>query len=129
MSKAFIIEDDVNILVGLQAKLKVAGFEVEISSGEEDSIQELISKIRGSQADFLILDLILPNLDGFKIIKTLRGEEDLADLPVFIFTDVSEEDKKQRGLDVGANYYFLKEEINLDDLAQKIRRIIKNNFS
>jgi DNA-binding response OmpR family regulator len=122
--KIFIIEDDVNILYGLQAKFRVEGFDVQLSSGEEE-LRHIVDKISLFEADYLILDLILPNVDGFDIIRRVR-EEIGNSLPIFVFSDVSENDIQSRAHDFGANYYFIKDEINIDEFVERVTRIIRN---
>lgn len=103
--KIFILEDDVNILYGLEAQLSADEFVVEVNEGE-DEIEELLDKVRDFAPDYLILDLILPKLDGFEVVKRVREDDELGDLPIFIFTDLSDEDSKKRSLEMGADYYF-----------------------
>jgi two-component system OmpR family response regulator len=122
--KIFIIEDDVNILYGLQAKFRVEGFEVRFSSGEETET-EAVDSINFFEADYVILDIILPNMDGFEVIKKIR--ENIGDsLPIFVFSDVSENDVQTRARDYGVNYYFIKEHINIDEFVEKALKIMEN---
>lgn len=120
----FIIEDDINILYGLQAQFRVEGFEVKLSSGEE-GIQELVDNINFFNTDYLIMDVILPNLDGFEVIKKVR--ENIGNsLPIFVFSDVSEQDVKTRSKDYGNNFYFLKQEVDIDKFTQRVLKIMEN---
>ena len=123
--KIFIIEDDVNILYGLEAQFSADEFIVELSEGEEE-LEELINNIKSFSPDYLILDLILPKLDGFEILKRVKEDEELADVPVFIFTDLSDEDSKHRSLELGADYYFIKDDFDTYEFAEKVKKIIKN---
>ena len=84
--KIFIIEDDANILYGLEAEFTSADFEVEVSEGEEE-VDELIDLISDFDPSYIILDLILPKVDGFEIIKKIKENADLAEKQIFIFTD------------------------------------------
>jgi DNA-binding response OmpR family regulator len=123
--KIFILEDDVNILYGLESQLSASDFVVESSEGEEEP-EELLNNMRKFAPDYLILDLILPKLDGFDIIKRIKADDELSDLKIFIFTDLSDEDSKRRSLDIGAEYYFIKEEFDTYEFAEKVRKIINN---
>lgn len=123
--KIFLLEDDVNILYGLEAQFSTDNFEVESSEGEED-VEELLDNIRAFSPDYLVLDLILPKLDGFEVVKKIKEDEELSDLPIFIFTDLSDEDSKNRSLELGADYYFIKEEFDIYEFAEKVKKIINN---
>ncbi|HNX11169.1 MAG TPA: response regulator [bacterium] len=121
--KIFIIEDDESILYGLQEKFTSDGYEVEISSADED-IEELLSRVKKIQPNYVILDLLLPKHDGLEVLKRLRNDSELADTQVLIFTDLSDEDSKSRSIGLGANYYFLKSEMDIYEFADKVESII-----
>lgn len=122
----FIIEDDVNIAKGLQNQLNLRGFQAEVNPGGETEIEDLVMEIKKVDAEIVILDLILPKLDGFEIIKAIRSDDEINDVYVFVFTDVSDEDSKARGLLVGANQYFLKDDFSVEEFAEKVKRIMDN---
>jgi len=123
--KILIIEDDANIMHGLGAKFRVDGFEVMFSDGT-DFIGSLISEIKISKPDYIVLDLILPNIDGFELLNRIKGDEEIFIIPVFVFSDMSDEDVRARCHNLGADYYFLKEELNIDAFVMKVEKIIKN---
>ncbi len=123
--KIFILEDDVDILYGISAELSSEDYEVESSEGEED-METLIRNINEFNPDYIILDLILPKLDGFEVLKKIKQEVELSEVPVFIFTDLSDEDSKERSLGMGADQYFLKDEFDIYSFSQKIKKIIEN---
>lgn len=123
--KIFIIEDDANICSALQAKFSVMGFEVEANSGNV-SLQELISDIKKFKPDYMILDLILPRIDGFEVAKIINQDQDTADILIFVFTNLTDEDSRARGLELGVKHYFIKNEFNIDEFVEKIQKIIKN---
>jgi DNA-binding response OmpR family regulator len=125
-TSVFIIEDDANIAKGLQNQLNVRGFQAEVNHGGETEIEDLVMEIKKTAAQIVILDLILPKLDGFEIIKAIRSDDEVADVYVFVFTDVSDEDSRARGLSVGANQYFLKDDFSVEEFAEKVRRIMEN---
>lgn len=123
--KIFLLEDDTNILYGLEAQFGSDEFIVESSEGEEP-LEELLENIRNFEPDYIILDLILPKLDGFEVVKRIREDADLSDVMIFIFTDLSDEDSKNRSIELGAEYYFIKEEFDTYEFAEKVKKIIDN---
>ncbi len=123
--KIFIIEDEANLLYNLESHFNIDQFLVESSQGDEE-LEELIDRIKGFMPDYIVLDLILPKIDGFDIIKRLKDEEELMYIPIFVFTDLSDEDSKARSLQMGAEYYFIKEEIDSYQFAEKVKKIINN---
>lgn len=123
--KVFIVEDDANILYGLEAQLTAADLEVELSEAEED-LEELITEIRDYDPDYIILDLILPKIDGFEVVKRIKEDDELREKEIFIFTDLSDEDSRSRSLELGADYFFFKEEFDTFEFAEKVIKIISN---
>lgn len=122
--KILIIEDDANVLYALEAKLSVNGFKtVGIRGG---TLEEIINQIKLAQPDYIILDLVLPGLDGQEILLRLKGDSHLKRIPVFIFTDISAAGQKDKSLDSGAEHFFIRQEFSIDDFVAKIGRIIKN---
>lgn len=124
-NQIFIIEDDANLLYNLESNFSVDQFLVESSQGDED-LEVLINKVREFSPDYIILDLILPKLDGFEVLKKLKEDDDLLDVPIFIFTDLSDEDSKARSIEMGAEHYFIKEELDAYQFAEKVKKIILN---
>jgi DNA-binding response OmpR family regulator len=108
-NKIFIVEDDANLLYGLESQFIGAGLEVEVSEADENDIEEIISEIRESDPNYIVLDLILPKIDGFELVKRIKADSDLGDKEIFIFTDLSDEDSRSRSLEIGADYVFFKE--------------------
>jgi DNA-binding response OmpR family regulator len=123
--KIFIIEDDADITYGLESQFEAADFEVEIATGDEE-LEELMENMRAFEPDYIILDLILPKVDGFEIVKKIKEDGELNDKEIFIFTDLSDEDSRSRSLEVGADYVFFKEEFDTFEFAEKVKKIVAN---
>jgi len=125
-NKIFIVEDDANLLYGLESQFIGAGLEVEVSEADENDIEEIISEIRESDPNYIVLDLILPKIDGFELVKRIKADSDLGDKEIFIFTDLSDEDSRSRSLEIGADYVFFKEDFDTFEFAEKVIKIIAN---
>jgi len=123
--KIFIIEDDTNILYSLEANFSAEGLDTETSEGEEE-MDEVMDNIRDFNPDYLILDVILPKLDGFEIIKKVKEDSELSDLPIFVFSDISDEDSRSRSLEIGADYFFPKDEFDTYEFTEKVKKIMAN---
>jgi len=123
--KIFIIEDEEGILYGLQDHFTSDGYDVEISAADEE-LEDLLARIKKTKADYVILDLVLPKLDGLEILKRLKHDDETADIQVLIFTDLSDEDSRARSIGLGANYYFLKSELDITEFADHVEKIIGN---
>ncbi len=125
--KLFIIEDDANILYGLRAKFSIGGFQVEIDMGV-GGVEEILNKIKSFNPDFIILDLMLPKVDGFSVLSGVKAENGLEKTPVLIFTNLSDEDSRARSKNLGADYYFIKNDFIIDEFVKKVEKIISNRL-
>jgi DNA-binding response OmpR family regulator len=123
--KIFIIEDDINLLYGLEAQFNGAGLIVEISGAEEEE-EELLNRLRSFNPDYIVLDLILPKIEGFELLKKIKMDDELGEKKIFIFTDLSDEDSRQRSLKMGADYVFFKEDFDTFSFSEKVMKIVKN---
>lgn len=123
--KIFIIEDDTNILYALEAQFATEEFIVETSNSEEDP-ELLFSRLCRFAPDYIVLDVILPTVDGFDILKKVKEDEELAETRIFIFTDISDEDNKHRSLQLGADYFFFKEDFDTYEFVEKVVKIVRN---
>lgn len=123
--KILIIEDDANILYGLQAKLSIEGFKV-ITNNGMDSAEEITRQIKSTMPDLIIQDLILPKTDGFTILKNIKSDSETVNIPIFIFTNLSDSDSRSRGINLGADQYIIKDDISIDELVIKIKKIFAN---
>jgi DNA-binding response OmpR family regulator len=122
--RIFIVEDDANILYSLKAKLAIVGFDVEVNIGTSQI--DIIKEITAFKPDLIVLDLILPKIDGFEVLKDLKSSTETKNVPVFIFTNLSDEDSRTRGGELGCDLYFLKNLLNIDEFVNKIIKIFKN---
>jgi len=122
--KILLIEDDVNLLYGLQAKFSVEGFSVDTDAGSEK--EEILEKIRVLKPDYVILDIILPLVDGFEVLKEIKTDPQFTGLPVYIFTNLSDDDSRERAAQLGADLYLLKIDFNLDEFVEKFKKVISN---
>jgi len=123
--KIYIVEDDADLLYDLESQFTADGFEIETSYGDEEP-EELVNNIEQFEADYIILDLILPKVDGFDLIKRVKTSDVLSAKPVFVFTDLSDEDSKARSMDLGAEYIFFKNDFDSFDFSEKVKKIIAN---
>ncbi|HYD54314.1 MAG TPA: response regulator transcription factor [Gemmatimonadaceae bacterium] len=102
MTQIVVVEDNPDLAFGLRNNLEIEGYEVNVAG---DGLAGL-EAVRSTGPDLVILDLMLPGLDGFRVLKALREEG--RDMPVLILTAKGEEADKVRGLHLGADDYVTK---------------------
>ncbi len=118
MSRILLIEDNPDLAFGLRTNLEIEGYEVAVA---EDGPSGLAEAQRG-RVDLVILDLMLPGLDGFRVLKALR--EDGLGVPVLILTARGEEADKVRGLRLGADDYVTKP-FGLLELLARVEALLR----
>ena len=104
MKRILVVEDDADIAELLRHYLERAGYAVDVLGTGTDAV----SRIRDSQPDLVILDRMLPGLDGLEICRLLRVQPATADLPVIMLTARAEESDRIVGLELGADDYITK---------------------
>lgn len=102
--KILVVDDEEDILDLMQYNLEREGFEVVLA---RDGV-EALEKAEAEEPDLLILDIMMPRLDGIEVCRRLRQNAHLRQTPILMLTALSEEDDHVKGLDVGADIYLAK---------------------
>jgi len=119
MQKILIVDDESDIVSALTIRLESLGYEI-ISA--EDGITAL-EKARSEKPDLILLDVMLPKLDGYKVCRMLKFDEKYKDIPIIIITAKGEELNRRMGMDMGANAYITKP-FKPEDLTSKIKELL-----
>ena len=118
MTKVLVVEDNANLAFGLTRSLESEGYEVE---AVEDGLRGF-ELARSTNPDLVVLDLMLPGMDGYTILKKLRAEG--KDVPVLILTARGEEADKVFGFRLGADDYVTKP-FSLSELLARVQAILR----
>lgn len=118
-AKIFLIEDDLTMQALLQTYLQFEGFEVMLQNKEE-KLDEVVANIRREMPDIVLLDVYLPQVNGFDLLAALREDSELKELRVVMTSGM---DFNERCLREGANAFILKPYMP-DDLVKTIRRTL-----
>jgi two-component system chemotaxis response regulator CheY len=102
--KILIAEDSSSVRKFISFALKLSGYEVIAAVDGMDALEQLPN----NKIDMLITDLNMPNIDGIRLIKTIREDPEYKELPVIILSSLSSEEDIKTGLAAGANSYLIK---------------------
>ncbi|HYT62657.1 MAG TPA: response regulator, partial [Gemmatimonadales bacterium] len=102
--RILVIEDNPDLAYGLRNNLEIEGYEVEVAKDGTKGLSR--ARTAKPPPDLIVLDLMLPGMDGFRVLRALR--EDGHGMPVLILTARGEEADKVRGLRLGADDYVTK---------------------
>ena len=123
LAKILIVEDDATIRMILQMLLKGAGFTHVRAATRGD---EGLEAIRREQSQLVLLDLMLPGLDGLTVCRRVREDSTLADVRILMLTAKSEDDDVVRGLELGADDYVTKP-FSREVLLARIHAVLRRN--
>ena len=124
-TKILVVEDEEILLTALSEELKQEGFEV---VGAKDGI-EGVEKAASEKPDLILLDLVMPRLDGIGALKEIKAKPETKDIPVVILTNLSDYDKISDALSLGAMDYLVKANYRLEELVNKIKTVLERKHS
>jgi len=129
MAKTILfVEDDLPTIEVYKTALENAGFEVEAMLLGEEAIRKIkeIEKGEAKKPDLVLLDLILPGINGIDVLEEIRGNEKTKDMPVFILTNYTDEELKKKGFLLKTEQYLLKTSYAPRELVEIVKDRLAN---
>ncbi|MDD4179861.1 MAG: response regulator [Candidatus Margulisbacteria bacterium] len=120
VKRILVVDDEPDVASLLTLMLKSQGYEV-IAAGDG---QEALEKARSENPDLILLDVMLPRLDGYKVARMLKFDENYSHIPIIMLTAKIQDRDKQTGLEMGANDYVTKP-FDTAQLLAKIKDILE----
>ena len=120
MKRILLIEDNENLAFGIRNNLEIEGYEVAVAAEGEAGL----ASARAMAPDLVLLDLMLPDMDGFRVLRTLRQDGDR--VPILILTARSIESDKVRGLKLGADDYVTKP-FGIPELLARVEALLRRS--
>jgi len=119
--KILIIEDDQRINKVYTAKLSIEGIEASTALDGEEGLR----RIYNEKPDLILLDLMLPKKSGFEILKEIKKDEKIKDIPVLILSNLAQEKEIEEGLALGAQDYLVKTNYSIQQVMERIKKALK----
>lgn len=119
--KVLIIEDEPEVLELYRLKLSLDDYIVITALNGEEGLK----KAKSDKPELIFLDIKMPGMDGFEVLKRLRVDPETKDLPVVILSNFDEESMVERGLALGANEYLIKSHFSPASLSEKASEYFK----
>ena len=119
--KILFVEDEMRLQEALGAKLKAEGYEI-FAAMDGKSGLEMAEK---EKPDLILLDLILPKMDGFHVLEEIKAKPSISAIPVIILSNLESEKDIERCLSLGVHSYLAKANYSLEEIAQKVREIFE----
>jgi len=115
-----LVEDDVFLSGIYQKKFEMEGFKVTLADNGEKALTEAKKK----KPDIIMLDILLPKLDGFAVLTKLKADDDMKNIPVILLTNLGQKDDVEKGLQMGAADYLIKAHFKPSEVVDKIKGVL-----
>lgn len=118
-----LVEDDQILARLYQTKFQKEGFDIQLSFDGQDGFD----KMKSFSPDLVILDLIMPKVDGFTFLDKVRGDGELSKrgTPVLVLSNLGQESDIKKAMDMGAKDFFIKADVSLSQMVEKVRKYMK----
>lgn len=117
--RVLIVEDEKPMAKALELKLTKAGFEVATAFNGEIAL----ALVRKGKFDMIVLDLVMPKIDGFAVLRELRSRK--AKIPVMVMSNLGQAEDMTRARDLGAREYFVKSDTTIADVVERVKTALR----
>lgn len=120
--KVLVVEDDAFLLKAYMAKLQNSGFDVQSATDGE----EALAALERVKPDIVLLDLVMPRKDGFQTLQDIRSNPAYKDMPIFVVSNIGQQEELDRAKELGANELLLKSNLSMAELVEKIQKAVQH---
>jgi len=121
MKSILLIEDDPFLMDIYNTKLKESGFSVEVAQDGDKCFEKLAEKT----FDLAVLDIVLPHMDGWGILKKIKEDSKYQSLPVIILSNLGQKEEVEKGLNLGAVKYLIKAHYTPSQVVEEINKVFE----
>ncbi len=115
--RILIVEDDSFVMDIYQTKLSQSGYD---AVGADNGL-EALKKMKEGTFDLVLLDIIMPYMDGLEVLKKIKEDEKNKNLPIILLTNLSQKEEVDKGLGLGASDYLIKSHFTPSEVLEKIK--------
>lgn len=119
-NKILIIEDDNFISDMYRMKLESEGFNVRIAEDGQKGLEE----VNKEKPDLVLLDVVMPRMDGFGVLQTIKEDPEVQSVPVVLLTNLGQKESVEKGLKLGALDYIIKAHFTPAEVVEKVKEIL-----
>lgn len=121
MKNILLIEDDPFLVEIYTTKLKEAGFQIQTALDGKEGLLKMEKKL----PDLLLLDIVLPSLTGWEILREIKKNEKLKNLKIIILSNLGQQEEVEKGINLGAVKYLIKAHYTPSEVVAEIKKILK----
>lgn len=115
-----LVEDDAFLANIYKTKFEMDGFKVSVADNGEAGL----SDVKKKNPDIVLLDILLPKMDGFQVLQKLKADTETADIPVILLTNLGQKDDVEKGLELGAADYLIKAHVKPSETVDKVKKVL-----
>lgn len=119
--KILVVEDDQFLANAYKLKLSKSGFEIQVAYDGNEALEVL----KEFTPDAILLDLIMPNLDGFATLSAIQQDENLKNIPVIVASNLGQKEDVAKAKELGAMDFIVKSNVSIEDIVQKVNSVIE----
>lgn len=119
--RILLVEDDPYQRKAEEALLRLRGFDVAVAVDGQDALEWLT---KSERPDLIVLDLIMPKLSGFEVLKRVKANPETASIPVIVLSNLSQESDRRQVLEAGAVQYLVKANMTLKEVVERIEAML-----
>lgn len=119
--KILLVEDDEFLRNICKMKLEKEGFNVSVAV----TGGEALKKITEDNPQAVLLDVIIPEIDGFEVLKRVKKDPSKSSIPVIMLTNLGQADEIEKGLNLGAEDYIIKAHFTIGEIIERVKDILK----
>jgi len=121
--KILLIEDDPFLLSMYSTKFEIENFQVDSADDGEKGLALALN----SDPDIILLDILMPKMNGFEVLEKLKANERTKHVPVILLTNLNQKDEIERGMSLGADDYLIKAHFMPTEVVEKIKKVISKS--
>lgn len=121
--KILLVEDDSFLLNMYATKFELENFDVVVAEDGEKGLKMATVE----KPDIILLDIMLPKMDGFDVLRQVKNNKETSGIPVILLTNLSQKDDIDKGLSMGAVDFLIKAHFMPSEVVEKIKKILANN--
>jgi len=119
--KILLVEDDRMISSMYETRLRQEGFQIVLAENGADALELAVQE----HPDIILLDIILPQIDGFAVLREVRLNPKTREIPVLMLTNLGTPEDKDKGVRYGATEYLVKANLTPTDVAETVKKYLK----
>jgi CheY-like chemotaxis protein len=123
MAKILLVEDDGILVEMYQAKFELEGHEVEVATNGE----ECLERLQDYKPELILLDILMPKLNGFHVLKEIKKQPELRSIPVILLTNLGEAEvdmNQELATALGVSDYLIKSRHTPDEVVEKVMKVL-----